>query len=179
MHGSISADRVQRLLDAYNENREGLRLFLTRRLRCPAIAEDLIQETWIRIVSRPSDDKALTNPKAYLFRIAFNLSIDHHRKESRRAEVMAELANTNTPTMHELTPERHHLAASELTCMKNAVACLPERCRQVFYLSRFENISRQEIARRLGISKTTVDKDLRHVLQQLVSARKKFRDAGL
>lgn len=168
-------DNASALLAAYNENRDSLKRCLTQRLRCPEVAEDLIQETWLRIANG-ENGSALGNPRAYLFRIASNLAIDHHRRETRRSEIVNQAGDTIIAGADELTPERHHLARAELASMKRAIAALPARCREVFYLSRFEQVPRHEIARRLGISMTTVEKDLRRVLRQLAHARSQFRD---
>lgn len=173
----IDAGGSDLLLDAYTRHCESLKRFLTRRLRCPETAEDLVQETWLRIAHGTERTLIPVNPRAYLFRIASNLAIDHLRREKRRSEIIGEIVETAPERTDEFTPERHHLARAELAFMQQAITTLPDRCRHVFYLSRYEEVPRREIARRLGISVTTVEKDLRRTLRQLANARRAFRDA--
>jgi len=136
----------------------------------------MMQETWLRVSNNSASNDALSNPRAYVFRIATNLAIDHFRRESRRTEILGELGMVQGNGVDELTPERQHFARAELVFMQQAVATLPERCRQVFYLSRYKQTPRHEIARLLGIGMTTVEKDLRRALQQLADARRSFRE---
>jgi len=70
------------------------------------------------------------------------------------------------------------MAKAELAHVEAAVTALPKRCRRVFHMSRFEGLSQPEIAARLGIGVTTVYKDLKHAVDTLVKARRRFREGA-
>jgi DNA-directed RNA polymerase specialized sigma24 family protein len=78
MAQDVSAIRV-----LYLRQRDALVRFLIQRTRDPALAEDIAQETWLRI-DHTGAVSAVHNPKAYLFRIASNLAIDYLRIQNRR-----------------------------------------------------------------------------------------------
>lgn len=107
--------------------------------------------------------------------MAAHLATDHLRTEKRRSEILAEADKVVWQESNELTPERHALARAELRYLESAIAALPDRCRRVFYLSRYEGKGQVEIAEELGLGLTTVYKDLKTVMATLVSARRRFR----
>ena len=69
------------------------------------------------------------------------------------------------------TPERRLIARQELENIRRVIAEMPPTSRNVFYLSRFEGKTQREIARQLGISRTTVEKHMRKILDCLAAAR--------
>lgn len=143
------------LLSAFHEQRDALMRFLLRRVGDVSLAEDLAQETWLRAANSQST-VAINNPRAYLFRIAANLAMDHFRHTGLRIEVAApdhtkELVSDGTPS-----PETVALYRSEFARLHTIVEGLSPRCREVFTLARFQGLDNSEIAERLGISKNTV-----------------------
>ena len=98
----------------------------------------------------------IDNPRSCLFRIAANLALDHqrhvgHRVELQENEEVAEAVADPRPS-----PENVVLYRSEFARLMRVVDGLSPRCREVFVLCRFEELSYAEIARRLGISRNTV-----------------------
>lgn len=143
-----------KLLETFTEHQDALKRFFRRRLGNPVLAEDLAQETWIRAAS--ADGAAVSNPRAYLFRIAANLAIDHRRHVSRGVEVEAnenlfELIADLRPS-----PESETVSRNEYAHVLKVLDALPPRCRDVFILNKFEDMSYHAIARKLGISRSTV-----------------------
>lgn len=144
----------EKLLYAFTEQRAALTRFLARRLGCAALAEDLAQETWLRLAGR--ETAGIGNPRAYLFRIASNLAFDHQRHAGLGVEVEADAATVDAIADPKPTPEAEALQRSELARLLREVDNLPPRCREVFMLAKFEELSYAEIASRLGIAKNTV-----------------------
>ena len=98
--------------------------------------------------------------KAYLYRIANNILIDHYRKREVRQAYTAQHADT-TPTM---APVEHvDLEAHVL----KAIEQLPDALREAFVLSRFEELTYREIAALLGVSVKTVESRMSKALKQL------------
>jgi RNA polymerase sigma factor (sigma-70 family) len=144
--------------------------FLSRRLRCLFTARDLTQEVYLRL-GRAGGDGTIENPRALVFRIAANLATDHVRVQGRRAELLQEANGLLWDQEDEISPERQILAKDELARIGAALSALPERTRRVFYLNRFEGETQSEIARRLGISRTSVEKHMRRAWACVAEAR--------
>ncbi len=122
-----------------------------------AAAEDLVQEAYLRLVN--SDVSALRNPRAFLYRVLNNLSIDHLRRQRRMKLRFRPLENDDVADERE-DIERGVIARQRLKILEEAIADLPPRCRECFILRRFDNLSHAEIAERMGITKSAVEKHL-------------------
>ncbi len=164
------------LLEAYREHECELQRFLARRLGSVQLAADIAHDLYLKLM-RVADHAEIRDRKAYLFGVAANLATDHLRVEGRRGVILAESSDTVWQQSDELTPERHAMARAELRYLEAAVAALPERCRQVFHLHRYEDRSQAEISAILGLGATTVYRDLKLVMETLLQARRHFRAA--
>lgn len=154
----MTDQRRSSLLQSFAEHRDALLRFLNRRLNNAALAEDLIQETWLRAANGKapaSGAAAIDNPRSYLFRIASNLVLDHQRHVGHGIELQAtdEAAAIPDP---QPSPEDIVLYRSEFARLLEVIDGLSPRCREVFMLCRFEGFSHAEIAERLRISRSTV-----------------------
>lgn len=162
-----------RLLSIFTEQRGALTRFLTRRLGSAALAEDLIQETWVRAASS-GGVAALANPAGYLFRIASNLALDHLRHVGQGIEIQTgEHAVASVPDPAPL-PEAVAVHRSELDRLLRAVDDLSPRRREVFALVKFDGLSYSEVAARLGISKNTV---MVHMVKALSTLEREMRSS--
>jgi len=151
-----------------------LRVYVTHQLRCAHTAADVVQDTFVRLAQQPSD-AADSNPRAYLYRVAHNLAVDHHRRLERRAtestphEAMSEIAD-ETPA-----PERWIDGHRRVAALQRAMIELPVLTQQIFQLNRIEGLTYSEVAKRLGISESSVQKHLARAVQQ---AMRCMRDLG-
>ncbi len=164
----------ERLLHSYFEHQRELLLFLSRRTRSRSLAADLTHSLYFKLLGA-EPRAAVRDRRAYLFRMAANLANDHVRVERRRDEIRAEVGALLTPTLDELTPERHLMAKAEIEYLAKAVATLDSRCRTIFYMSRFEGLSQEAIAEKLSLGQTTVYKELKTAMRTLTDARRRFR----
>lgn len=144
-----------RLLAIFGEQREALLRFLLRRVGNASLAEDLTQETGLRALGAGAA-ASIENPRAYLFRIASNLALDHQRHRRQGVELEDAEALGRAVPDRAPSPEAVALHRGELARLLAAVQELPPRCREVFVLAKFDGLSYAEIARRLGISRNTV-----------------------
>lgn len=118
---------------------------------------DLRQETYARVYQAASRGLP-QQPKSFLFATARNLMADHARRSRVVSiEPMGDFDASFVP-MDELSPERWCGGRQVLARLAEAFDRLPDRCREVMWLRRVEELSQKEVAVRLGISEKTVEK---------------------
>ena len=128
--------------------------FLARRFG-REIAEDLAQETFLRLAQHPLEWRS---PKALLARIALNVAQDHLKRESRQKR--PRLVGTDDVPEGVSLPDQH-----ETLLHREVVAKLPRNLRDVYVLSRFGGMTYAEIAIHLGISVKAVEKRMTQALR--------------
>lgn len=149
----------------YKRHRNELLAFLTRKVRCRETARDLTQDTFVRLLH--SEHGHVGNIRAFLYRIATNLSIDHARRTQVRG-VNDEQALEHLLT--DATPERSAVASNTLAHLERLIDGLPSPTREVFLLARVEQLGYKEIAQRLGLNERAVERHLNKALQQCAAA---------
>ncbi|MTH65691.1 RNA polymerase sigma factor [Paracoccus shanxieyensis] len=116
----------------------------------PDVADDLTQDAFLRVLARPvPQTNGAYNPRAYLYRIAHRLGINHRRREALVQMVALgedDLAS-QAPTTDQALHARQCLDQAAL-----ALAELPDRTRRAFVMHRIEERSMAEIGQILGIS---------------------------
>lgn len=134
---------------------EELRGYFRRRVVNPEEVNDLTQETYLRVYGRKQGE-AVKEPLRMLYRVARNLLIDRSRRAKVRPEIVSIDPHYELP---QAAASPAHLAQvqDELGLLRAAISELPERCQEVFVLSRFEGLSYAEVAERLKISPKTVE----------------------
>lgn len=146
---------------------ERLQTYFQHKVGCQQEANDLTQETFFRLVDwRPKSE--VSSLRGLLFRIANNLLIDRSRRKSRQpVEPLTEacLEGTESPLKR---PDQQVVAGEDLRRVQRVIAELPAKCREVFVLNRFGGLSYPEIAVRLEIAPSTVEK---HMMRALTACR--------
>lgn len=150
--------------------RNALSRFLKARAR-DLDPEDLLQELWMR-VSRAG---AVADPVPYLFRAANNLVLDRRRSALRAAARNAEWRYLVDPSCagisEEPDGERVLIARERLERTERVLASLGLRAETIFRRHRIDGITQREIAAEMGISLSTIEKDLRQTYQVLDELR--------
>jgi RNA polymerase sigma-70 factor (ECF subfamily) len=138
---------------------------LRRHLRLRGAAEEdaaeIVQEAFAQVL-RLGDSARIRHPRAFLFRIAANLQIDRQRRAI--AAPLVDGVDTLAAVSDEPTPEENVRFAELELAYHAALAELPEKCRTVFLMRRFDDLGTGEIAAKLGISPRMVQKYLVHAL---------------
>ena len=117
----------------YADHHGWLQAWLRKTLRCPFTAEDLAQDTFLRLLVRPWALDAGKNPRAYLTTIAKGLVVDHWRRaEIERAWVAAMMARPEA-----VQPSAEHVAiiVETLAEVDRILATLPDKPRSAFLLA--------------------------------------------
>lgn len=153
-------------------------------LRCPAAAEDAVQETWIRATRGPRP--ALTRLGAWLRTVLQNVVVSQHRSDTRRSRREQETARRTPPERSSETDSALDLLARRETLQRviRAIGKLSDELQTVVFLRYFDEVPPREIAAQLGIPVSVVHKRLRSAhaqLRKILDAMSPDRDwrAGL
>lgn len=126
-------------------------------------AEDIMQETYIRLMNARTLERSDARARAFLFKIATNLAYDRFRERRVRGAqseaVLGDLAS-DAPS-----PERIVAFEQGVEIVKRTLLELAPRCRQVFLLRTSEGLPYEEIAERLNVSKRTVEREMQTALE--------------
>lgn len=141
-----------------------LAAFVRRKVGCRALAEDIVQETWLRLAAA-NISMTIDNPRAYLYRAVDNLATDRVRQDQARGRYLSDEPPPEHVADQRPDPVRALDARQRLALLTRAVEELPPRCREVFVLRHFDELSQDEITARLGISLNMVQKHLRKGLE--------------
>jgi RNA polymerase sigma factor (sigma-70 family) len=162
---STQADRF--LLRAL-EYENVLRACLYRIARNAADVDELLQETYTRLLALgSSEQQEPRSMRAFALTVARNVALGWlRRRRIVPMESMADLAELQTLDEGEQVEEIVN-THQEILMLREAVALLPARCRQVFTLRRVYGLSQKEVALELGISEHTVERHLGRALHQL------------
>jgi RNA polymerase sigma factor (sigma-70 family) len=142
--------------------------YFRKRVRSHDEAEDLVQELFCRFASK-SDDFTMDNPEAYIFQTAANLLRDRARRAKVRTLAVQEIGHDTQNRVEEISPERVLEGRQRVEQLRNALYELPERTRVIFLLHRFEEFKYSEIAARLGISTSSVEKHMMSAIRHLTT----------
>lgn len=145
-----------------------LRRYLTRLLGNSTEAQDVAHDAYLRVY--PTADKPTTlQPEAVLYTTARRLAINRLKRRSispiSRGAPLLENAASASPGVAQQV-----MARQELTLLQDAIARLPVGCRTVLLLRKVELLSHREIADRLGIAISTVEKQHVRALRLLRAA---------
>lgn len=136
-----------------------LRVWLRRRRLEGLEIDDVIQETYTRLIAADSVAH-IRDAKSYAFQIAGSVVVDHLRRlKVVSIASVSDLDHMDLPS-EEPSPERQVIDREELHRLAQMIARLPGRVRDVFTLRRVYGLSQREVAARLGLAESTVEKHM-------------------
>jgi RNA polymerase sigma-70 factor (ECF subfamily) len=152
---------------------EPLRRHLLRMLRSPDSAEDLLQETLLRIWTHADQWDGRGAVRAWLFRIATSVALNALRTAQRRPQAAITLPNASDTTLSfwltdpSMSPQEAIERSEEQARLHTLVARLPEEKREVLRMVHGDEMAIGEVARVLGIPPGTVRSRLHYATKQL------------
>ncbi|MGJ7530265.1 RNA polymerase sigma factor [Variovorax sp. GB1P17] len=144
-------------------NYNALHRRLERQLGCADMASECLHDAWLRLGERCPQEMP-GNPDAYVYRVACNLAMDSLRMRKRWLGLNDEGADVDVIADLQPGPELIAEARSEVAAVDRAMQRLPRRHQSVLLALRWHEMSRQEVARRHGVSVRKVDTALRQAL---------------
>ena len=129
------------------------------------VAEEMVQNVFLKIWEKQAGRDINSPALAYLYKSVYHESLNYLKHLKVRAAYRAH-------TVHEMKNQTDHASKkvmlSELEQQINkALDELPEQCRTIFQMSRFEELKYQEIADRLGLSIKTIENQMGKALRIL------------
>ena len=164
---SLVHDGNRSALDAiYTEHGDLLVGFICKKVGDRELAEDILHDLFLNIWLRFDTWEVHGDLRTYLFSAARNHVWSHYAKQRVRRD-HAEAERATAPRSSAPVVLDRLQADGLRTAVARWVAELPERRREVFELSRYERLTYQEIADRLGISVKTVETQMSRALKHL------------
>jgi len=164
------------ILKAFLENEAAIKRFLKRYCSVSQTVEDYAQETFLKGFAAETRT-TIAEPKAFLFKIAKNVALAESRKNSRSAnghlqevEDVSQILDEEQSTQDEWLDGR-----KKLIQFSKAVAHLTPQCRRAFLMRRIDGLQYKQIANRMGISVSAVEK---HVANGLLKCNRHLRAKG-
>lgn len=160
--------------------------FALRHLRSPSLAEDVVQDSFVRVVQSANEFKHEARFSTWLYTIARNLCIDQLRKGALRRHPSLDESRPSQegegPTLGEQMPdsrasvERHATSTELRSKISDAVEELPEEQREVFLMREVAHLPFKEIAEITGVPENTVKSRMRYALERLQQALSEYEE---
>ncbi len=137
------------IVAAYEDHQRELYGYVLGATRSPEVAEDVVQEAFLRLIRERSEGRAPTNTRAWLYRVCTNLVVSKARRRSVAERVLPFLAS------HDVAegPEREYLRRDDQRHLANALAHLGPLERTALILAS-RGFSGREVAATIGKSET-------------------------
>jgi RNA polymerase sigma-70 factor, ECF subfamily len=160
--------------------------FALRQVRVPQVAEDVVQESFVRVVQNAADFKHEARFTTWVYTITRNLCIDHLRKRALRKHPSLDDSASGEegegPTLGEKIADPRASVEREATGTElkerilRAVDTLPDEQREVFLMREMSNLPFKEIAEITGVPENTVKSRMRYALERLQEALSEYED---
>lgn len=151
----------------YQQHKSWLSLFVQRRLNCPHTTADLVQDTYLRVLSR-GESSSVEYSRRYLTHIAKGLVTDLFRR--RRVEQGYLEYLQLQPQATQPSAETCALMIEGLIAIDALLQRLPHKAKQAFLLRQLEGYSYKKIASTMGVSLSSVEKYIARAIQACLIA---------
>lgn len=151
--------------------------FLHRQVNDRDTAADLAQESYARVLAVQHAGRPVLDVRALLYSTARNLVTDQYRRaEVRRHESLDAIDEPDQPLApRHLQPDEALGSRQAIAAYADAIDNLPPRCREAFVLHLIDGLPQAEVAQRMGISVSMVEK---HVVRGMLACRQCEHDLG-
>ncbi|WP_397451018.1 RNA polymerase sigma factor [Pseudomonas sp. NA-150] len=160
---SVQSTQTELVGALYRDHRGWLLSWLKRNVACPHRAEDLSQDTFMRLLGR-AELKAPNEPRAFLVAVAKGLLFDYFRRAALEQAYLNELMLV--PEDEQPSPEEQQLILEDLKAIDRLLSKLSSKARAAFLFNRLDGMTHAEIAESLGVSVPRVRQYLAQGIRQ-------------
>ncbi len=157
----------QQIEHLYGEHRGWLSVFIQRRTGCPDATADLIQDTYLRLLSGGKLPEQ-QDSRRFLTHIAKGLLIDRYRRKNIEDAYLEYLSLV--PEEYYPSPQQQVMMVESLIEIDVLLQKMPSKVRQALLLRQLEGLSYKDIAQQLGVSVSSVEKYIAKALRACLLA---------
>jgi len=160
----VKEGQVEKLAVLFERHHVSLYNFFLRLTGSRSISEDLVQDVFFRILNYRSTYKGESKFTTWMYQIARNAHIDFLRKRKEEFPLDEQWQESLSP---DLSPDEKMERGQDITLMREALAKLPLKKREVLILSRYQDLKYREIAELLGCQIGTVKAHVHRAIKDL------------
>lgn len=150
--------------DLFREYYKQLYLFAVRFVKDPATAENIVQDVFVIMWEQRNKINISSNVKSYLYTSVKNHSLNYIKRESRLLTIDEQLDMVKDKMD---SPEESFISNESYIAIHKAIEQLPEKCRRIYVMKRYDELSYEEIGEILGISVNTVKTQMKRAIKKL------------
>lgn len=167
-----SKNKTLSVLQAFVEHKDVLAGYLAQRMIRSEDVDDLLQETFLLAYKAEQKGK-IVSPKGYLFIIARNLLSKSYAKQAKEMTRVITDAEFENLEASEVPADRQLHYKLKMSALEKAIITLPPQCRRVFVMRKMLGLTQKQIATKLSISPSTVERHITIALSRLNDIMKK------
>jgi len=152
---AVDENSEESILSIFKRYKSALKYFISSYVVNSQDVDDVCQETFLRTYKSSLENEVL-KPKSFMFRVAKNLIVSDFRKASTQLNEYVEDIDLVDSKLEVDDLENNALAQEKLGVMCEAIAGLPNKCRQAVVMRKVYGLATKDIAKRMNISTTTV-----------------------
>jgi RNA polymerase sigma-70 factor (ECF subfamily) len=149
----------RKIFDLYKTK---LAVFIFRMTKSESCTEELVQDIFVKLWIKRSKLANVDNPRAYIFTIARNRTMDHLRKLATEAKLLNQVWQQISKVQNSTEEQLNAKESQEL--IHQALVQLSAQKQKIFQLSRYKGLNHEQIADHLSLSKSTVKN---HIVETL------------
>lgn len=155
----------------YQRHKGPLYRYLLRQCETSAVAEELFQDVWLKLIKARANYLVKARFTTYLYRLAHNRLIDHYRTQARG--IPASFVNSDDAVLEDIPmpdceqPEQQEERRRQTQRILDLLGQLPEAQRETFLLREEADLSLEAIAEVTGVGRETVKSRLRYAVAKL------------
>lgn len=146
---------VESILTVFKRYKSSLKYFISGYVINPQDVDDVCQETFLRTY-KSSLEKEVQTPKSFMFKVAKNIIVSDFRRAATQLNEYVDDIDIVEATIELDDLENNALAQEKLGVMCEAIAALPNKCRQAVVMRKVYGLATKDIAKKMNISPITV-----------------------